>query len=184
MKLHHPVVIATALFFNLCINNVSSQSTATAASATTVTGNAERGQELFSGNIRFANDGPTCNSCHNVNMKDFVSGGALAKDLTQSVSRLTAEGVKGVMSGLPFPQMRQSYQGKPLTGQELADITAFLKKADELSKTQPENTIGTKMLIGGIGGVIFLLALFTIFWIKRKQRTVNYSIYKRQIKSA
>ncbi len=148
-------------------------------------GDAQKGKDLFVGNIRFINNGPTCNSCHNVNIKGFVSGGALAKDLTQTVSRLTVDGAKAFFasSPMPMPQMQQSYAGKPLTAQEVADIAAFLKYADELSKTQPSNTIGKKMLIGGVGGVVFLLVLFSLFWFKRKQRTVNYSIYKRQIKS-
>lgn len=146
-------------------------------------GDALKGQDLFVGNIRFINNGPTCNSCHNVNMKGFVSGGILAKDLTQAVTRLTADGVKGIISGMPFPQMKQAYAANPLTEQEIADITAFLKQADEAAATPVTSNIGKNMLLGGIGGVIVLLALFSFFWIKRKQRTVNYSIYKRQIKS-
>lgn len=147
-------------------------------------GNAQKGKDLFIGNIRFLNNGPTCNSCHNVNMKGLISGGVLAKDLTQSVSRLTAEGVKGIISGLPFPQMKQSYESKNLTDQEIADVTAFLQQANDLAvTTQPKNDIGKKMLLGGIGGVVVLLFLFSFFWIRRKQRTVNYSIYERQIKS-
>ena len=71
----------------------------------------------------------------------------------------------------------------PLTEQEIADITAFLKHADESAAIPVTSNIGKNMLLGGIGGVIVLLALFSFFWIKRKQRTVNYSIYKRQIKS-
>lgn len=149
-------------------------------------GDAKKGQELFVGNIRFANNGPTCNSCHNVSVKGFVSGGALAKDLTQAVSRLTAEGAKAFFGSsiMPMPQMQLSYAGKPLTTDEINDVLAFLVYSDELAKnSQPSNTIGKKMLIGGVGGVILLLGLFSFFWIKRKQRTVNYSIYERQIKS-
>ena len=116
-------------------------------------------------------------------MKGFASGGALAKDLTQAVTRLSVDGVKGMMSGLPFPQMKQSYGAKPLTGQEIADIAAFLKRADELAATQPISNIGNKMLLGGITGGVALSFLFSFLWMKRKQRTVNYAIYKRQLKS-
>ncbi len=155
----------------------------TDASVTAVIGDIQRGKDLFVGNIRFANNGPTCNSCHNVNLEGFISGGVLAKDLTQSVSRLTYEGVKGVIAGLPFPQMKQSYLNQPLTEQEIADVSEFLKHTDEVAATQVASTVGNKMLMGGIGGVLILLILFSFFWIKRKQRTVNYSIYERQIKS-
>jgi len=188
MKMHCAAILATLLLFIFFHFNVSSQGidTATTTGSTASTGNIERGQELFSGNTRFVNGGPACNSCHNVSIKGFVSGGALGKDLTQAVSRLTVDGAKAFFSGstMPMPQMQQSYEGKPLTTEEVNDIAAFLKHADDLAKTQPENTIGEKMLIGGIGGVFVLLVLFAFFWIKRKKRTVNYSIYKRQIKSA
>ena len=165
------------------IKENSSAPATTAIDSTPLSGDAQKGQALFVGNIRFFNNGPTCNSCHNVNMKGFVSGGALAKDLTQAVTRLSSNGVKGMMSGLPFPQMKQSYGAKPLTGKEIADITAFLERADELAATQPISNVGKKMLLGGITGGVALLFLFSFFWVKRKRRTVNYAIYKRQLKS-
>lgn len=166
------------------IKENSSASATTTSVAANVPGNIQRGQDLFVGNIRFANNGPACNSCHNVTMKGFTSGGALAKDLTQAVTRLSADGVKGIITGMPFPQMKQSYNNKALTEQEINDITAFLKQADEIAETQAASNIGKSMLWGGIAGAVVLLILFSFFWIKRKQRTVNYSIYKRQIKSA
>ncbi len=176
MKTHFPSGMFTIMLFIASCIPASAQST----------GDAQKGQALFVGNIRFINNGPTCNSCHNVSIKGFVSGGALAKDLTQTVSRLTADGAKAFFASSPMlmPQMQQSYAGKPLTPEEINDILAFLVYSDELAKnSQPANTIGKKMLIGGVGGVILLLVLFSFFWIKRKQRTVNYSIYERQIKS-
>ena len=175
MKMHSPSFLLTAsmLFIVSCFS-ASAQNT----------GDVKNGQDLFVGNIRFLNNGPTCNSCHNVNIKGFISGGVLAIDLTQSVTRLTADGVNGIITGMPFPQMKQSYAGKPLTQQEVADLTAFLQHADSTAATQPESSVGKDMLLGGIGGTVVLLLLFSFFWIKRKQRTVNYSIYKRQTKSA
>ena len=104
MKMHFlSFISATMLFIASCISASAQEP-----------GDAQKGQDLFVGNIRLTNSGPACNSCHNVNMKGFVSGGILAKDLTQAVTRLTENGVKGMMSGLPFPQMRQSYENKPI----------------------------------------------------------------------
>ncbi|HEY9169299.1 MAG TPA: c-type cytochrome [Lutibacter sp.] len=165
---------------------LNSAATAIAESTTitdALTGDAKRGQELFVGNIRFANNGPACNSCHNVNLDGFISGGSLAKDLTQSVTRLTVAGVSAVVSLLPFPQMKQAYETRPLTPQEVADITSFLKYADKVTAAQAISSVGNKMLIGGIIGVVALLILFSFFWMKRKQQSVNYAIYKRQLKS-
>lgn len=170
-----------------------SAATATEASAGTpaaeepaapaLVGDAARGKELFVGNIRFTNSGPTCNSCHNVEMSGVITGGALAKDLTQAFSRLGREGIEGVVSGLPYPQMRQSYEPRPVTEQEIADIAAFLKEADKQAATNNTAGIGSIMLGGGIVGAIVLLILISLFWIKRKKRAVNYSIFQRQIKS-
>lgn len=163
--------------------NSSASAIATSGSGS-APGNIQRGQDLFVGNIRFANNGPACNSCHNVNMKGFTSGGVLAKDLTQAVTRLSSDGVKGIITGMPFPQMKQSYNNKTLTDQEVNDLTAFLKHADEAGATQATSNIGRNMIWGGIIGTGFLLILFSFFWIKRKQQPVNQAIYKRQIKSA
>ena len=52
-------------------------------------------------------------------MKGFISGGGLAKDLTQVVGRLTPAGVTGIISGLPFPAMQKSYEGKPVKASRL-----------------------------------------------------------------
>lgn len=150
------------------------------------TGDPQKGKDLFVGKVRFYNHGPACNSCHNVDMKGFISGGGLAKDLTQAVTRLSADGVKGIIAGMPFPQMQKSYEGRPLTDAEIANLMAFLKNADAMAATaKPQNPVGKDMMTGGIAGVIVLLILFSFFWIRRKQRPVNYSIFKRQqVKSA
>lgn len=147
-------------------------------------GNAQKGQDLFVGKIRFTNQGAACNSCHNVDMKGFISGGALGKDLTHAINRLSAPGVEGIVSGLPFPQMKETYGTRPVTQQEIADITAFLTAADKQTSANTTTNIGKYMLTGGVSGIIILLVLFSFFWMKRKKRPVNFSVFKRQIKSA
>ena len=47
-----------------------------------------RGQELFQGNIRFAERGPACNSCHHVKNDAVIGGGILAKELTSVFSTI------------------------------------------------------------------------------------------------
>ncbi|MBS1632487.1 MAG: c-type cytochrome [Bacteroidetes bacterium] len=192
MKMHSFSSILIALLSVLFFSNVAAQSpdsTATTTqppATTTANGDWQIGENLFVGKIRFANGGPACNSCHNVSIKGFVSGGALGKDLTQAVSRLTIDGAKAfyASSPMPMPQMQQSYEGKPLTKDEVDNIAAFLTYSDDLAKnTTPANSIGKNMLTGGIAGVLGLLALFSFFWFKRKQRPVNYTVFERQTKS-
>lgn len=148
-------------------------------------GNSNRGRDLFDGKLRFTNRGAACNSCHNVDMKGFISGGALGKDLTHVITRLSAPGVAGIVSGLPFPQMKATYGTRLVTDQEIADITAFLTAADKPvpPKTFTSN-VGNYLLVWGAAGFVILLILFSLFWMKRKNRTVNLRIYNRQIKSA
>lgn len=175
MKMHPFFLLTNSLIFIVSCIPASAQNA----------GDAQKGKALFVGNVRFINQGPACNSCHNVDMKGFISGGGLAKDLTQAVTRLTPDGVKGIISGMPFPQMQKSYEGKPLTEQEIANLLAFLKSADTAAVATPsKNPVGKDMMTGGIVGVIVLLILFSFFWIRRKQKPVNYLIFKRQVKSA
>jgi len=154
------------------------------ATAVQAQGNSERGKDLFVGNIRFINNGAACNSCHNVEMQGYMSGGALGKDLTHAIARLSAEGVSGIITGLPFPQMKETYAAHPVTPQETADLTAFLVKVDKETPQTTTSKIGNYLLIGGITGLLILIILYSFFWIKRKKRPVNFSVFKRQIKSA
>lgn len=155
----------------------------TTVSAAALAGNSERGRELFVGSIRFANQGAACNACHNVDMKGLISGGALAIDLTHTVSRLSAAGVGAIIAGLPFPQMKETYNSKPVTPQETADIVAFLTLADKQEVAAATSPFGNYLLLGGLGGIIILLVLYSVFWFKRKKEPVNFFIFNRQMKS-
>lgn len=165
------------------IKDKSSTVETTTASAELPAGNSARGRDLFVGKIRFTNQGAACNSCHNVEFKGDISGGALGKDLTHAVTRLTGSGVAGIVSGLPFPQMKETYASKPVTSQEIADIVAFLTSADKQAATKTTSSVVKYIIVGGIGGLVILWQLYALFWVKRKRRTVNFSVFKRQIKS-
>ena len=152
---------------------------------TTVSVNAiDTGNQLFIGNVRFINGGPTCNSCHNVKKLGIISGGALAKDLTDIPSRMDYQGTKGFITGMlsGIPAMQQSFGNKPLTEEEIAALAAFLSNKTEDKPTAAIGISGIMLWAGIIGG-LGLLFLYSFFWMRRKQRTVNYAIYKRQLKS-
>lgn len=166
---------------------IKTQSGATqtvAASAPLPPGNSDRGRALFVGNVRFANNGAACNSCHNVEIKGYLSGGALGKDLTHAVTRLSASGVAAIVSGLPFPQMKETYTSHPVTPQEIADITAFLTVADKEAPAETASNAGAYLLFGGAAGLMILALLYSIFWVKRKKLPVYFRVFRRQLKSA
>ena len=69
------------------ITEQSSAPSTAPSGAVALKGNSNKGRDLFDGKVRFTNRGAACNSCHNVDMKGFISGGALGKDLTHAITR-------------------------------------------------------------------------------------------------
>lgn len=143
----------------------------------------EKGAKLFDGRLRFQNGGPTCISCHNVNSYKVVGGGSLAKDLSDAYERMGEEGIKGVLSGLPFPAMKNSFEKHPITEEEATAIAAFLRQVSMDNKQTQPFDYASLLVWGGIPGIIILLGIYSFIWYNRKKRTVNHKIYSRQIKS-
>lgn len=142
---------------------------------------AEQGRALFEGSIRFENRGVSCNACHNVDHGDVFGGGSLAADLTDSYSRLGAAGMNSMLDNPPFPVMRVAYEDKPLTEEEIASLTAFLEQA---AQDPAETTFyGANFLGSGLLGTLLLFGLFSFLWRGRRRKSVNQSIYDRQVKS-
>ena len=142
------------------------------------------GEHLFDGSTRFTNGGPSCITCHNVDYEQMMQGGLLAADLTQVYSRSGGmAGIKGVLTLLPFPAMKSSYEKKPLTEQEVTQLQAFLKHTDENLIYQHHGEKKTLFLYFGIAGFITILTLIFFLWFDKKKRGVKDDIYNRQIKS-
>ncbi len=91
-------------------------------------GDPELGRALFVGEERFSNGGPPCVACHSVSSAG-ISGGSMAKDLSDLYARLGEGGVYGALKSLQFPVMKDIYAGKGLTDEEVAALTAFFKEA-------------------------------------------------------
>jgi mono/diheme cytochrome c family protein len=145
--------------------------------------NIHAGEQLFVGNIRLANSGATCNSCHNVNNGRVMTGGTLAKDLTEVFTRMNEAGVKAILNNPPFPAMKQAYLDNPLTEEEVFNLAAFLQKANQETASQGGKDYGLTLFFSGFGAAAVLLILFGGVWIRSKRNSVNRKIYDRQIKS-
>ncbi|PCJ27916.1 MAG: hypothetical protein COA97_03005 [Flavobacteriales bacterium] len=142
----------------------------------------ENGKMLFSGKKRFKNGGPTCIVCHNVTNNDIMVGGLLAKDLTNVYERLGEAGISAIVSISPFPAMANSYSGKPLTKNEVRELTAFFKYANKVSESQAKKS-GFKLIAGGgILGLLIILGLVSILWKNRKKESTKKDIFSRQLK--
>ncbi|NQU52502.1 MAG: c-type cytochrome [Bacteroidetes bacterium] len=142
--------------------------------------NEAKGKALFQGNRKFKNGGAACISCHHVNTSDAVQGGLLAMDLTNTFSRIGGmAGIKGILGFPPYPAMRDAYQHAALTDDESVQLQVFLMRADKKGGGVAENTV-SKLMKQGIIGVLVLLVIISLVWFKRKKRSVNYQIIKRQ----
>ncbi|MCB9503219.1 MAG: cytochrome c [Deferribacteres bacterium] len=141
------------------------------------------GEKLFTGAERLASGGPSCITCHNVKNDNLITGGVLAVDLTEVYTRIGIAGVQAILGSPPFPAMREAYSGKSLEVDEIKDLTAFLKLADEIKKTQEGTNYGMTLLFSGFGGAFVLLLLFGGLLTRTKRGSVNQEIYARQIKS-
>ena len=142
-----------------------------------------RGQDLFQGRTRFANGGPTCNSCHDVVNDAVIGGGILSVELTTVFSRLGGPGVRAVVGASPFPVMQAAYQERALTENEVTSLVSFLQFADQESAFQTPQDYGVGLFISGVIGTVLMFGFFGILWWGRKRGSVNQTIYDRQVES-
>lgn len=141
--------------------------------------NVARGRALFEGSRKFRNGGASCISCHHVNVDEGAQGGLLAKDLTQSFSRIGGmAGMKGMIEFPAYPAMKDAYAGAAITEDESVQLQMFLMRADKENSMEASSVKG--YLKQGIIGMLVLLGLISLVWFRRKKRSVNYHIIQRQ----
>lgn len=141
----------------------------------------EKGKAFFTGNSSFFNGGASCISCHNVNYEGVIAGGVLAKDLTDSYTRLGGEaGLGGMLSSPPFPAMTAAFKNNPLKDDEIKAVIAFLKDAAEKKSTV--NGMNP-LLLGGFAGFVVLFGVIMILWNNRKRNSAKKEYHERQIKA-
>lgn len=124
-------------------------------------GDPEVGRRLFRGEERLANGGASCISCHSVSGVGGLGGGTLARDLTGSAA-LYGAGLPAVLETPPFPLMQTVYGDRPLTEDEVADLSAFLQAAGEGGQAEGSSRLALPAI--GFGGMALLLALAGLIW--------------------
>jgi len=141
--------------------------------------NEAKGKALFEGSRNFKNGGASCISCHHVNVVGSVQGGLLAKDLTNTFSRIGGfAGIKGILSSPPYPAMKDAYAHAAITEEESIQLQVFLMRADKKGEIAQASIFD--LMKQGIIGVVILLVTISLVWFKRKKRSVNYDIIQRQ----
>lgn len=144
---------------------------------------AEKGRALFQGTHRFLHGGPACFACHDLRNSTSMGAGRLAKELATAYSRLGEVRLRAILEKAPFLLMREAYGENPLTADEVSDLSAFLEQADKKPGEGTLKRYGDAMPLIGLAGFVILLGLYGILWSNRRNRSVNKSIYDRQIKS-
>ncbi len=129
-------------------------------------GDAERGENLFTGPTRFENRGPSCSACHSSSGIGALGGGSLGPDLTGAFAKL---GEAMILWPETSKTMKPIFTEKPLTDQEKADLLAFFRSADV---TQRDTTQVAQLFGLAVAGLA-IIALFTHLIWRRRLRGVR-----------
>ena len=77
--------------------------------------------------------------------------------------------------------MASAYKAKPISPEEVAQLTAFFQQVEETSVPgEPAKSYNTLMIGGGIGLVLWM-GLIIGLYRNRKTASVKQAIYQRQI---
>lgn len=141
------------------------------------------GASLFDGSTRLTNGGSSCITCHNVISDVVISGGLLAKDLTDVYKRMGDAGVGAILGSPPYPAMASAFKNKDITPEEIVKLKAFLQYVDQESNTQIGDSMDAVFLMYSPIGLVVWLVFIYFFWFNRKKESVKKEIFDRQIKS-
>jgi ubiquinol-cytochrome c reductase cytochrome c subunit len=126
-------------------------------------GDAAVGSALFTGERRLEGGGAACISCHDVVGLGSLGGGTMAKDVTASAN-LYGASLPALLEAPPFPAMQAVYASRPLTGDEIADLSAFLAEAE---RGEVAARPRLPFAAAGLGGMVLLTALAGLLWRDR-----------------
>lgn len=142
------------------------------------------GSRLFTGQTRLAHGGAACISCHDVNNSTIgIAGGKLAVGLTGIYGAIGADGIKAMITSPPFAPMAMAYKDHPVTTAETVQLIAFLQAANTSKATQTGTRVANHMLAAGGLGMLAILAVMNLIWIRRKRVSTKHLIYARQVKT-
>jgi hypothetical protein len=129
-------------------------------------GDPGRGRAYFTGRLRFAGGGAPCLACHVAGSHGAASGGTLGTDLTGAARRYGgAAGLAAALKSAPFPVMRASYAGKPLTEQERADLASFFGTLGDPGPTR--SGLNDGFWAAGLLGTLILFAVVAVIGSRR-----------------
>ncbi|MCF6179424.1 MAG: hypothetical protein L3J63_08575 [Geopsychrobacter sp.] len=130
--------------------------------AMAATGDAARGEQLFTGSQAMSNGGAPCIGCHALAGLGSAGTASYGPDLSALYADYEAEGVAAVLESLAFPSMEAIYANRPLTDSERLDLTAFFAQSAEQQAPAAKSLAGLILL-----GVIIVFAIVGITGLRR-----------------
>jgi mono/diheme cytochrome c family protein len=138
-----------------------------------VSGNADRGAGLFTGETPLTNGGAPCLACHGIAGVGLAGGANFGPDLTALYENYGEDGIAEVLAGLPFPSMEPIYATRPLTADEQLDLGAYFAVVNGAP------VINDRLLLTEVAsGVLILLGVVLLFGWGRLQ-DVRRSLLER-----
>ena len=130
--------------------------------ATAATGDATRGEQLYTGSLAMANGGSPCIACHALSGLGSAGGANYGPDLSGLYADYEAEGVMAVLESLAFPSMEAIYTTRPLTEIERLDLTTYFAQKAEQPSAPAKSLTGPILL-----GVIIVFAIVALLGLRR-----------------
>jgi len=154
----------TEAFGEGLLEYIDQQSGAPGASAAPpVAGDAARGRELFLGARRSSNGAAACIACHHASGLP-LAGGRLGPNLSAVHQKLGGDrGLPSWLHSPPTPLMSTIFRTAPLTAEEAADLTAFLRATAENPVQLSEAARGRVQAIG-LGGSLLAFVIAGVIW--------------------
>jgi mono/diheme cytochrome c family protein len=122
-----------------------------------------RGRELFLGQRRLANGGPSCVACHAA-QDSAREGGRLGPDLTKVYERLGGrQALAAHLRASATPTMLSLYREHPLEEEEVLALAAYLEDAAR-EGAEDASGLPVKFLLMGLGGAVLGLVLLSTLW--------------------
>lgn len=150
----------TEEFGEALLEYIDQQSGAAGTSATSVvSGSPAQGRELFLGQRRLKNGAAACVACHQASGLPLV-GGRLGPDLSSAHMKLGGDrGLNSWLHNPPTRMMSTLFRTAPLTTEEAADLTAFLRVTAENSAQLTQAPLRRVQTIGLLGSLLaFIMA--------------------------
>jgi cytochrome c len=106
-----------------------------------------QGRDLFTGRLALHNGAAACAYCHTAGDAADWHSGTLASDLTRAYAKYRDAGLTRALAESRFPLM-DGYRERPLTGQEIFQLKAFLYQASRAPQAAGEVAAGGSPWLG------------------------------------